>query len=136
LEYVTAPFPSYLSLQTALYLHGMIEQVPASTYAVSLARTQRIRTSLGVYAIHHIAPELFEGFEPRDDGSKLAVPEKALFDYMYLSGGRSRAFSHVPELELPKTFRPAKLRRWVSKITAARRRSMVETRLAKLLLSR
>ena len=41
-EYLTSPFPSYVSLQSALYLHGMIDQVPAVTYAVSLARTRRV----------------------------------------------------------------------------------------------
>ena len=30
-EHLTSPLPSYVSLQTALYLHGMISQVPAVT---------------------------------------------------------------------------------------------------------
>src|SRR5262249_51927111 len=100
-EALTAPLPSYISLQTALYLHGMIDQVPGVCYLVSLARTQRILTSIGVYSVHHIAPELFDGFETRADGTKLASPEKAIFDVAYLSGGRSRLFAHLPELELP-----------------------------------
>ena len=40
-EHLTAPWPSYVSLQTALYRHGMISQIPVVTYAVSLARTRR-----------------------------------------------------------------------------------------------
>src|SRR5205085_9052215 len=79
-EALTSPFPAYTSLQTALYRHGMIEQVPSVIYAVSLQRTRRVATSLGVYSIHHIAPELFDGFDER----KLASPEKALFDFIYL----------------------------------------------------
>lgn len=132
-EALTAPYPSYVSLQTALYLHGMIEQVPGVVYVASLARTQRIRTSLGVYSIHHLAPELFDGFESRSDGSKLASPEKALFDMAYLSGGRSRAFTHVPELELPAGFRRSRLKQWIARIQAARRRSMVSARVQQLL---
>src|SRR5262249_53219716 len=31
-DYVTAPYPAYVSLQTALYQHGMIEQIPSMTY--------------------------------------------------------------------------------------------------------
>ena len=46
-EYLTAPFPSYISLQSALYYHGMISQIPAITYSVSPARTHVYKTSLG-----------------------------------------------------------------------------------------
>jgi hypothetical protein len=60
------------------------------------------------------------------------MPEKALFDVAYLSGGRSRLFAHLPELELPARFRHGRLRDWTRRITAPRKRSMVETRLATL----
>lgn len=132
-EALTAPMPSYVSLQTALYLHGMIEQVPAVIYVASLARTQKITTSIGVFSVHHIAPGLFDGFEARADGAKLATPEKALFDVAYLSGGRSRLFAHLPELELPARFRRGQLREWTLRITAPRKRSMVEARLETML---
>ena len=39
-EYLTAPQPSYVSLQTALHRRGLIEQIPEVVYAVSLARTE------------------------------------------------------------------------------------------------
>jgi predicted transcriptional regulator of viral defense system len=110
-EYLTAPLPSYLSLQTALHLRGMIEQIPEVHYAVSLARSQRIVTSAGTFSIHHIAPELFGGFEHTKEGIALATPEKALFDMAYLAGGASRLFTTVPELELPRGFRWAEVRR-------------------------
>lgn len=132
-ETVTAPMPSYVSLQTALYLHGMIEQVPSVVYVVSLARTRVIRTSIATYSVHHLAPELFDGFKALDDGTKLATPEKALFDVVYLSGGRSRLFARLPELELPKSFKEARLQRWVAKIDATRRRSMVAARIQYLI---
>jgi predicted transcriptional regulator of viral defense system len=128
-EALTSPMPSYISLQTALYLRGLIEQVPAVLYVASLGRTQRLATSIGLYSIHHIAPELFDGFEIRSDGIKLATAEKALFDMAYLSGGRTRVFARVPELELPKGFREAKLETWIRRVPAARRRSMVQKRL-------
>jgi predicted transcriptional regulator of viral defense system len=132
-EAMTAPMPSYVSLQTALYLHGMIEQVPSVIYLSSLARAQKITTSIGVFSVHHIAPELFCGFEARADGTKLATPEKALFDVAYLSGGRSRLFAHLPELELPAQFRRRSLDEWTMRITAPRKRSMVQTRLEAML---
>jgi len=60
-EYLTAPYPSYVSLQIALYHHGMISQIPSVTYAVTLARDRRINTPFGGYSFHHLPPELFGG---------------------------------------------------------------------------
>ncbi len=130
-EHLTAPMPSYLSLQTALHLHGLIEQIPEVYYVASLARTQRLVTSAGTFSIHHLAPEVFGGFVETNAGVLLATPEKALFDLAYLSGGRSRAFTSLPELELPPRFRRAELGRWVARIPSARARTLTRTRLAR-----
>ena len=83
IEYVTAPYPGYLSLQSALYQHGMIEQIPSMIYVVSLARSARIETRIGTYSVHHVQPAFFDGYEsPPDSGVKLALPEKALVDFL------------------------------------------------------
>jgi predicted transcriptional regulator of viral defense system len=134
-EYLTAPMPSYLSLQTALHIHGLIEQIPVVHYVASLARTQRIVTSAGTFSIHHLAPEVFGGFEETKAGALLATPEKALFDVAYLSGGRTRLFTSLPELELPPRFRRAELRRWVELIPSARGRTLTSRKLEELLAS-
>ncbi len=34
-SYMTAPFPGYVSLQSALYLHGMISQIPDLIYVMT-----------------------------------------------------------------------------------------------------
>lgn len=128
-ELLTAPLPSYVSLLSALSIHGMIEQLPALTYAVSLARSQRITTSVGVISVHHLDPALFGGFVTLPSGVKLATPEKALFDVAYLSGGRSRRFASLPELELPPGFRRKELGRWLGNIDSARARTMTAQRL-------
>ena len=134
-EHVTLPLPNYLSLHTALHLRGMIEQIPEVIYVVSLARTQAIVTTAATYSVHHMAPELFGGFESTREGIRLATPEKTLFDFAYLSGGRSRLFTHVPELQLARGFRWQELRRWVDRIPAARRRTLVTRRLGLLVAS-
>jgi predicted transcriptional regulator of viral defense system len=134
--FLTAPFESYLSLQTALHMHGLIEQIPEQLYAVSLARTQRIVTSVATYSFHHVAPEVFGGYEESDQGVKLATAEKALFDFAYLSAGRSRLFTALPELELPKNFRRAELKRWLAKVPSVRARSITERKLDELLPAR
>jgi len=66
-------------------------------YLVSLARSDRIETKVGTYSVHHIRPELFGGFEHDPaSGTKLALPEKALFDFLYLSPTRGRLFAACP----------------------------------------
>ncbi len=124
-EYVTAPYPAYLSLQTALYQHGMIEQIPSMIYLVSLARSARVETALGTYSIHHVQPSFFDGFEVLDSGTKLAVPEKALVDFLYLSPTRGRLFAALPELELPRGFQRSAAREWVRCIPSKRLRTIV-----------
>jgi hypothetical protein len=106
-------------------MRGLVEQIPEVFYAVSLARTQRITTSAGAFSIHHVAPELFGGFDETEQGVKLATAEKALFDLAYLSGGRSRLFASVPELEIPATFQWREVRRWIGRVASARARTLV-----------
>jgi predicted transcriptional regulator of viral defense system len=128
-EYLTAPQPSYLSLQTALHLRGVIEQIPDVLYVVSLARTQRTIAMKRTFSIHHVTPEVFGGFDELPSGVKLATVEKALFDFAYLSGGRSRLFTSLPEVELPRGLRHKELMRWVEKIPSARSRTLTLRRL-------
>lgn len=132
-EYLTAPFPAYVSLQTALHRHGLIEQIPEVVYAVSLAKTQRLTTKVGTFSVHHVAPEVFGGFEETERGAKIATPEKALFDFAYLSSGRSRLFTSLPELELPRGFKRRELSRWLAKIPSERSRTLTSKKLDDLL---
>jgi predicted transcriptional regulator of viral defense system len=127
--YLTAPFESYLSLHTALHLRGLIEQIPEAFYAVSLARTSQIATSSGIFSIHHLAPEVFGGYEETTAGAKLATAEKALFDFAYLSAGRSRLFTSLPELTLPRGFRQRELTSWIAKIPSERARTITQRKL-------
>lgn len=133
-EYATAPYPAYVSLQTALYQRGLIEQIPSMTYLVSLARTARVETAAGSYSIHHVQPALFGGFEVMpESGIKLALPEKALVDFLYLSPTRGRLFASLPEIEIPRGFRRAEARKWIDRIPSARVRTIVAGRLEQIL---
>lgn len=134
-EYLTSPFPSYVSLHSALYLHGMIDQLPVVTYAVSLARTRRYTTPLGTVSIHHVDPGFFFGFENAgSSGGRLATPEKALVDFLYLAPARSKLFRALPELELPARFSRRRARAIVARIGSARRRTMVSRALEAIIL--
>lgn len=134
-EYITAPLPAYVSLHSALHLHGMIEQIPGVVYAVSLARSQRIRTTRATFSVHRVSPEVFGGYV-RDRGFDLATPEKTLFDVAYLAGTRSRLFTKLPELELPRRFRRAELAHWLGRIRSSKQRVQVERALQRLLSAR
>jgi predicted transcriptional regulator of viral defense system len=130
--YLTAPLPSYVSLFSALAEHGMIEQVPRQISLVSLARPRRIPTSLGVYVVHRLTPELFGGFDGTERDGYLARAEKALFDLVYVrAAAGSRA--HLPELSLPKGFDRRELSSWSGRIENPRLRTLVTRRLRELL---
>jgi hypothetical protein len=112
----------------------MISQMPAMTYAVSLARTRRFTTPLGTVSVHHVQPAFFFGFEDAGrSGGRLATPEKALIDFLYLSPARSSVFRALPELEWPKRFSIRTARAIVARIQPARRRTLVSRGLERLL---
>lgn len=135
-EYLTAPFPSYVSFQSALFFHGMVSQIPNVIYVASLAQTRKVRTSLGTFSIHRLAPRFFGGYEiVKTSGVRLATPEKALLDTLYLAPARSRLFAHLPEVELPEHFDRDGMRYWIRRIPAGPRRKSVEQRLDAVLLA-
>lgn len=129
--YLTAPLPAYVSFWSALARHGMIEQVPRQIFVASLDRTKRVTTTVGTYSIHHLAPELFGGYNASGVGY-VATPEKALFDTVYLRAPRGGRIS-LPELELRDGFKEGELERWTSRIASPRLRTLVSRSLAKVL---
>lgn len=130
--HLTAPYPAYVSFWSALARHGMIEQVPRQIFAASLDRTRRVTTSVGTYSIHHLAPELFDGYEGSEEIGYLATPEKALFDTIYLRAPRGGQIL-LPELELPEGFQDGRLEGWTSRVARPRLRTLVSRGLARAL---
>ncbi len=135
LEVVSAPYPAYASLYSALYLRGVLSQIPAIHYAVTLGRAHRVRTAAGTYSLHRVAPEVFGGFETIASGAKIATLEKALFDLAYLSATRARLFARPPELELPRSLDRAALRDWSERIRSPKHRAQTQRQLDLLLSS-
>jgi predicted transcriptional regulator of viral defense system len=82
--------PSYLSLETALSLHGLIpERVPAAT-SVTTGRPAVFDTPIGSFRYRHVRLDFFLGFGEMTLGGEallVARPEKALLDLFYLSAG-------------------------------------------------
>jgi predicted transcriptional regulator of viral defense system len=132
-ELISAPHPAYISLQSALFHHGLIEQIPSVVYAVTPARPRRLQTPMGTISFHRMPPELFKGFElsPRSD-AKIATPEKALFDLFYLAPGRSRVFSKQPELTIPRRFQWQRLKEYATLVKSSARRAYIVERIGAL----
>jgi len=130
---LVAPFPAYISLQSALYYHGMISQIPDTLYAASLARTRIFKTQLGNVSVHHIQPDFFFGFKETEDPLvKIATPEKALIDLLYLSTVKSKRFGALPEIEFPVTFDHKKTESIIKKIPSERIKKIVSVKLTSL----
>lgn len=132
-ESLTTPAPAYVSLYSALFYHGMISQIPETIYAVSLARSRHYKTPLGAVSIHHIHELFFFGFEVVGDcGMKMATPEKALLDTLYLSPARSGWFKRLPELSLDSAFNVKEAFEMIQKIPSLRTQTLVRKKLEAL----
>jgi predicted transcriptional regulator of viral defense system len=132
-ELILAPYPAYISLHSALFHHGLIEQIPSVIYAVTPARPRRLRTPIGTISFHRMPPQLFKGFElSSGSDAKIATPEKALFDLLYLAPGRSRVFSSLPELTIPRRFKWQRLKEYTELVKSSGRRAYITERIRAL----
>ena len=134
--YAVVPFlfskarAGYVSLLSALNLHGMIDQIPATIQIITTSQRPILRTPVAVFEFHRLQPAVFGGFEKHRPSWSfdLAVPEKAIFDLLYLSVRRARRFTHLPEVELPETFSESSLLEWIARVRHAPLRRALESR--------
>lgn len=75
--------PCYISMESALFHHGILDQAPFTITAITLNKTKKFSLSIGTIEYHHIKESLFFGFE-NSSGYPLATSEKALLDYIYI----------------------------------------------------
>lgn len=129
---LTRPYPAYISLDSALAAHGAIDQIPREIEVASLAKPRRIRTTAASFVVHRVPPELFGGFEERD-GVRMATPEKALFDAVYIACASGHPDRRLPELDLPRSFSRKRLDAWISRVRSARLRTLVRAGVARAL---
>lgn len=109
--------PSYVSLEYALGLHGLIPEMVATITAVTTKNPSRFKTSLGTFEYRHIKRKAFRGFKAIKDPAGLtyflAEPEKAVVDFIYLNlprfnrgdrdvFGQSYRFQNLETLSLKK----------------------------------
>lgn len=122
----------YVSLLSALNLHGMIDQIPRVVHVMATTQRADLVTPVGHYTFHQIQPDLFDGFGAyRVTGNfDIATPEKALFDTLYLSTRKGQRFSHLPELELPDDFSWAQIEEWTDRVELDPLRIAIQERCA------
>jgi len=109
---------AYVSLISALHLHGLIEQIPQIVFAVTTGHTRVRKTSVGTYSYHRIHPHLFAGFDWYGKGQDflVATPEKALVDSFYLSSRKGKRFGSFPEIDLGAGFSFKRAVEWAERI--------------------
>lgn len=125
----------YLSFTSALHLYGVVEQIPQVITLASMGHTRIIKTKIGIFSVHRIAPSFFKGFDwYKGSGNFLiAEPEKAFVDCLYLSARKKRQYGYFPELYFPRTFSFNKVKKWVDEIPDIKIRSYVQRKIKKIL---
>ncbi|MDA8204329.1 MAG: hypothetical protein M0Z49_16550 [Chloroflexi bacterium] len=125
---VLRPHPAYVSFLSALNLVGAIDQRPRTIGVASLDRARTIETTVGTYAVHHLPPELFGGWEETPKGP-VATPTKAIFDLCYVAAAHRGRPRPLPELDVPGLHSVAQFEPWLSRVQNARVRTVTEAAL-------
>ena len=135
IPYLFPKHRAYVSFVSALHLYGIIEQIPQIVTLASTIHTKIVKTKIGTFSVHRIAPPFFGGFDwYRGTGNFLiAEPEKALVDSLYLSACKKKQFGYFPELHFSSSFNFKKTKEWAKKIPSSKISSYVQKRLAALL---
>ncbi len=85
---------------------------------------------MGTISFHRMPAEHFTGFElSSGSDAKIANPEKALFDLLYLAPGKSRLFSKLPELGIPRGFQWQRLKEYTQQVKSSGRRTYIAERI-------
>lgn len=89
LEYLASilRYPSYISLEYALAKYGLIPESVFRINSITQKTTRIYKSNLTTFTYQSIKKNLYTGFIEEKFGKnsyKIAVPSKALFDYLYL----------------------------------------------------
>lgn len=89
--------PSYISLETALNLYGILEQFPYKITSLAIGKSKEIKANQKIFSYSHIKKEYFKDFVKRDN-FLIASEEKALFDFLYFAYKGLRSSSTTEDL--------------------------------------
>jgi hypothetical protein len=93
-------FPSYVSLETALHYYNFIPEAPFTVTSISSRKTKQFQTPVANFSYSSVKSNLMTGYllvdiesnerttasaNSNNQSAKLAYPEKAILDYLYLN---------------------------------------------------
>jgi len=118
---------AYISLESALSEWGISTQSPSALTCVTTGFPRKFRSASVHLVYRHIAKKLYWGFEhkrTRHGSYRIAEPEKALLDWLYLQRqeGLPTAFDELNLKEIDRK----KLLRYASKYPNSVRRTLQE----------
>lgn len=80
--------PSYISLEMALSIYGIIPESVYGITSVTSKKTKKLKTLIGDFVYRQVKPELMFGYELREYKGhyyQIAELEKAILDYLYFN---------------------------------------------------
>ena len=117
--------PSYVSLESALNYYGIVPDIPFAVTSVTIKRTQEFKNEFGLFLYRTIKSDLFFGWQEVkiENGQfyKIAGPEKALFDFLYLNQNSfGKNFPEEERFSFTKDFVWQKFRKYGSLAATAK----------------
>lgn len=117
---------SYISLEYALNRYNLIPEVPQKITSVTTERSETVDTPLGSFLYRKIKSPLFRGYtlkdsQVKDRKIKIALPTKALFDWVYLSirgGKESFEEARLNLDELVEVFEVSSFQSWLEAVSS------------------
>jgi hypothetical protein len=79
-----------------------------------------VKSTTSVFVPRNLSDSVIEGLHETRDGMALATPEKAIFDFVYVTQASGHNHERLPELDLPARFSRRSLDRWVKRISSPR----------------
>lgn len=124
--------PSYISLEKALSIYGLIPEIVPAITSVTSKATRTFSNQGGEFIFRKIKPSLFFGYSQKKGKFRpylLAEPEKALLDLLYLKRINDRA--GLEELRINwklarKVFDKLKFKKYLSKYQKTRFKGLDE----------
>ena len=86
-------FPSYVSMETALSRYGLIQEVAMECVSITAKTSRKFTNEYGSFVYHSVQPEAFNGYRTENHGEfevSIALPEKALVDYLYFKNRKGQ----------------------------------------------
>ncbi len=120
----------YVSFLTTLSMYGVISQIPQVYQVATVTHTRTLETPIGIFEFHQLKSSFMRYGVLWSKGYRIAEPEKALVDTIYLSMRKKKRFSSLPELNLDRSLVKKKMvEQYIQMITPMPLRIAVQKRI-------